>query len=1400
MGVPSFFKWLAKRYPKTVVGAVEAKTDASSDGDAATDAAFATAAAGAGIPPPLGGNPLVDNLYLDMNGIIHPCCHPEEGGSYTEEEMLRRIWAYVQRIVSMVRPQRLVYMAIDGVAPRAKMNQQRSRRFRAAREAAQKQEVRMKLAAEWRARGFTLPPEFEHASKEEWDSNVITPGTPFMAKVSAALHYHIEHALQFDPAWRHLTIIFSDATVPGEGEHKIINWIREQRTDPAYDPNTRHVLYGMDADLIMLGLATHERYFYIIREALGDTTSSAHVKCSICGERGHYNDQCKGDKWKTKTPDATDASPDAQMSPSPASSPDPLIPQSIASVVAFQFLHLPILREYLTRELSLPPAVMQSLPFAYDFENMLDDFLLLCMFVGNDFLPHLPSLEIREGAIEMLLKIYKELLPTLGGYLAHQGIVNLDRLCTLMTRVGAKENEIFNRRRSKEEFHRKKDREHKDRITRIRNDNAARERQLNKHGNYAYEQDGKVKEEKKETTKTTLPPITVAAVPPPPPAVDVAPVTPITSGFIHPSRQQSDPTQAMTSLARNASSQPAPPPTPTSAAPTTPTAAVPIPAPKANLSAAALLRQKLKSGKPLTTTPVETTPPAADTSSLDTSSLPVGDPAMLRQASDPIPSATAAMSTLTTAHEDGSAVQENARAASLLRQSLLGKRKEPTPKTGVAAVAPSASATTTATESSTDAMASSSPVAPDLLAPASSSPPLELPLKKTKTAESAAPQFDPLEEDQFGNLIRGQTFETYFANKWESINAPQNVEDTVQFGVDGWKKRYYQSKLKFDCDAARDDPISGDARTAHNLFKTYLEGLCWVMHYYFHGPSSWSWYFPFHYAPLAEDLAIFLQEGNLKRGVEYQLGEPFTPVAQLMAVLPSRSRHCVPAAVRPLMTSAVSSPLAAFYPDDFELDLNGAKFLWKAVALLPFIDEHLLLSELRKIEHTFNEEEQERNSRGNEYVFVHARSNVGQQMVAQVYQQQFGGGEAGLRAVRRLTTSDIQSTPSVTIDTVASRGFSGALRPYASASVPSLQSVLFSPDQPVPTRDVEVVSGIYILPPHRPHRCELLTGIDPFTPQLVEDDFFTMRERREFVPRNNRGRNGGGGGDRNAAGDGNGFVPTGQRGSEPHTRACAHVTTNNSVCVSNCVSAPALCCFPCDQPLSSPSHRWWCEPCPCRWPAPCLRWWSHDAASRRGAPDGILLRSEPAAAPRRSRPQPELLPAAAECADHLSGTADGIRTADDTSILPTATTTSRYVSTRCTDATHAGRGADADADAPARLLPAAAGTSRLWRLFAPHAAATWCADIPRCATSAGKASGMDPAAGATDGAGCTTTDGAARTAVDASTPTHSPPHSQHRLIHCHNTRIVPFSARSSSRECLHAWVARAWSVVSHRLG
>jgi len=87
-----------------------------------------------------------------------------------------------------------------------------------------------------------------------------------MTRVSQHLKYFIAKKVSEDQKWRNVRVIFSGQEVPGEGEHKIMSFIRTERSQPNWNPNTRHCIYGLDADLIMLGLLTHEPHFALLRE------------------------------------------------------------------------------------------------------------------------------------------------------------------------------------------------------------------------------------------------------------------------------------------------------------------------------------------------------------------------------------------------------------------------------------------------------------------------------------------------------------------------------------------------------------------------------------------------------------------------------------------------------------------------------------------------------------------------------------------------------------------------------------------------------------------------------------------------------------------------------------------------------------------------------------------------------------------------------------------------------------------------------------------------------------------------------------------------------------------------------------------------------------------------------
>ncbi|XP_078210179.1 5'-3' exoribonuclease 1 isoform X11 [Callithrix jacchus] len=351
MGVPKFYRWISERYPCLSEVVKEHQI------------------------------PEFDNLYLDMNGIIHQCSHPNDDDVHfriSDDKIFTDIFHYLEVLFRIIKPRKVFFMAVDGVAPRAKMNQQRGRRFRSAKEA----EDKIKKAIE---KGETLPTE------ARFDSNCITPGTEFMARLHEHLKYFVNMKISMDKSWQGVTIYFSGHETPGEGEHKIMEFIRSEKAKPDHDPNTRHCLYGLDADLIMLGLTSHEAHFSLLREEVRFGGKKAQRVCA---------------------PEET----------------------------TFHLLHLSLMREYIDYEFSV---LKEKITFKYDIERIIDDWILMGFLVGNDFIPHLPHLHINHDALPLLYGTYITILPELGGYINESGHLNLPRFEKYLVKLSDFDREHF---------------------------------------------------------------------------------------------------------------------------------------------------------------------------------------------------------------------------------------------------------------------------------------------------------------------------------------------------------------------------------------------------------------------------------------------------------------------------------------------------------------------------------------------------------------------------------------------------------------------------------------------------------------------------------------------------------------------------------------------------------------------------------------------------------------------------------------------------------------------------------------------------------------------------------------------------------------------------------------------
>jgi len=222
MGVPGFFLWLYKNYNKYKNFILNTTPEN------------------------------IDYFLLDMNCMIHPVCfdtlkelQPNETVNIDklENKMINNVIVYLEKLISIANPSKGIYMAIDGVAPVAKMKQQRLRRYKSISD--------KKLFDNIRKKHNKIIPYF-------WNNSAITPGTNFMQKLTEKLN---NWAREYNEKTK-LEIIFSPSSIPSEGEHKLLQYIKSS----SINNNFSYIIYGLDADLIFLSLVSNKNNIYLLRE------------------------------------------------------------------------------------------------------------------------------------------------------------------------------------------------------------------------------------------------------------------------------------------------------------------------------------------------------------------------------------------------------------------------------------------------------------------------------------------------------------------------------------------------------------------------------------------------------------------------------------------------------------------------------------------------------------------------------------------------------------------------------------------------------------------------------------------------------------------------------------------------------------------------------------------------------------------------------------------------------------------------------------------------------------------------------------------------------------------------------------------------------------------------------
>ena len=354
MGVPGFFSWLMRNYKerKFIVKNLPRKAKI---------------------------------LYIDANCLFHPQCFkildtfPNlDNLDKLENNMCRRILNYIDYLVDHVNSD-IVYISVDGVAPLAKIAQQRKRRFKSIEDNLAKEAIKKKYNIEF---------------NNIWSNTKITPGTVFMEKLHNRI---ITHLKEKSVKNSNIKYIYSSYHTVGEGEHKILDNIRNrsllESKDEIKENNKEdiYVIYGLDADLFFLSMASQKENIYLLRESshLDNKTSNYELFDPI-------DDVAEDLKYVSM--DLTKACYNNQ----------------IINILNKKLVTI-------NKNNNNNNNNNNNSIINFENKNFINDFIFLCYLLGNDFLPHIPSIDIKKNGLDFLLDCYSEV------YINTQvNLINLD--------------------------------------------------------------------------------------------------------------------------------------------------------------------------------------------------------------------------------------------------------------------------------------------------------------------------------------------------------------------------------------------------------------------------------------------------------------------------------------------------------------------------------------------------------------------------------------------------------------------------------------------------------------------------------------------------------------------------------------------------------------------------------------------------------------------------------------------------------------------------------------------------------------------------------------------------------------------------------------------------------------